>query len=183
TRRQLFALSGGIVSGVGLTACGLALSSPGGSTGAVLPSTVPLPAPFETELPKLSSLRPDAAGRGAITVRRKGIEILPGRTTEVAGYGGPFPGPTIEATKGEPLDLTVRNRLDVPVVNHLHGGVTPPEHDGYPTDFVEPGHERVYRYPLDQRAATLWYHDHTMDLTGPNVYAGMAGAFVLRDPD
>lgn len=183
TRRQLFALSGGIVSGVGLTACGLALSSPGGSTGAVLPSRVPLPSRFQTELPELSSLRPDGQGRAQVTVRRKGIEILPGRTTEIAGYDGTFPGPTIEATKGDPLRLAVRNELDVPIVNHLHGGVVPPEHDGYPTDLVKPGTSRTYAYPLDQRAATLWYHDHAMDLTGPNVYAGMAGAFVLRDPD
>lgn len=182
TRRQLFALSGGIVSGVGLTACGLTLTSPGGSTGALLPSTVPLPSPFGADLPMPTTLRPDRDGRAAVTVRRKGIEILPGRTTEVAGYDGAFPGPSIEATKGEPLHLTVRNRLDVPIVNHLHGGVTPPEHDGYPTDLVHPGREHEYSYPLDQRAATLWYHDHTMDLTGPNVYAGMAGAFVLRDP-
>lgn len=182
TRRQLFTLSGGIVSGVGLTACGLALTSPGGSTGAILPSRVPLPSPFAVDLPTPSTLRPDRHGRAEVTVRRKGLEILPGRTTEIAGYDGTFPGPTIEATKGDPLRLSVRNELDVPVVNHLHGGVTPPEHDGYPTDFVEPGTSRVYRYPLDQRAATLWYHDHTMDLTGPNVYAGMAGAFVLRDP-
>ncbi|KRE39139.1 hypothetical protein ASG73_01960 [Janibacter sp. Soil728] len=182
SRRQLFTLSGGIVSGVGLTACGLALTSPGGSTGALLPSRVPLPAPFVTELPRLTPLRPDRDGRARVTVRRKGIEILPGRTTEIAGYDGLFPGPTIEATKGDPLALTVRNELDVPVVNHLHGGVTRPEHDGYPTDLVQPGREREYRYPLDQRAATLWYHDHAMDRTGPNVYAGMAGAVVLRDP-
>lgn len=182
SRRQLFALSGGIVSGVGLTACGLALTSPGGSTGALLTSGVPLPSPFAVELPRLTPLRPDREGRARVTVRRKGIEILPGRTTEIAGYDGAFPGPTIEATKGESLALTVRNEIEVPIVNHLHGGVTPPEHDGYPTDLVRPGREREYRYPLDQRAATLWYHDHAMDLTGPNVYAGMAGAFVLRDP-
>lgn len=182
TRRQLFTLSGGIVSGVGLTACGLAMSSPGGSTGAVLASRVPLPSPFETDLPEVPSLRPDERGRARVTVRRKGVEILPGRTTEIAGYDGTFPGPTIEATKGDPLHLAVRNELDVPIVNHLHGGVVPPEHDGYPTDLVRPGTSRTYEYPLDQRAATLWYHDHAMDLTGPNVYAGMAGAFVLRDP-
>lgn len=182
TRRQLFTLSGGVVSGVGLTACGLALSSPGGSTGAVLGSRVPLPSLFEAELPPLTTLHPDEHGRARVTVRRKGIEILPGRTTEIAGYEGAFPGPTIEATKGGPLHLAVRNELDVRIVNHLHGGKTPPEHDGYPTDFIEPGDARTYRYPLDQRAATLWYHDHAMDLTGPNVYAGMAGAFVLRDP-
>ncbi|MGN7247546.1 multicopper oxidase family protein [Janibacter anophelis] len=182
SRRGLFTLSGGIVSAVGLTACGIALTSPGGSTGALLPSRLPLPSPFATELPRLTPLRPDRDGRASITVRRKAIEILPGRTTEIAGYDGLFPGPTIEAAKGEPLRLSLRNELDVPVVNHLHGGVTPAEHDGYPTDLVQPWHSREYRYPLDQRAATLWYHDHAMDLTGPNVYAGMAGAFVLRDP-
>ena len=42
--------------------------------------------------------------------------------------------------------------------------------------------ERTYRYPLEQRAATLWYHDHTMDFTGPNVYRGLAG-FLLVDDD
>ena len=52
TRRQLFGLSGGVVSGVGLAACGVALTAPGGSTGAVLASRVPLPEPFEVDLPQ-----------------------------------------------------------------------------------------------------------------------------------
>jgi len=186
SRRQLFGLSGGVVAGVALGACGVALTAPGGSTGAVLPSEVPLPKPFTTDLPPLATARtrPLRGGgrKGTLTTRRRGTEILPGRTTEIAGYDGTFPGPLLEATKGEPLHLTLRNELDHPVVNHLHGGVTPPRDDGYPTDLVEPGTSRVYRYPLRQRAATLWYHDHTMDLTGPNVYAGLAGGFVLRDP-
>ncbi|WEV77308.1 multicopper oxidase family protein [Janibacter cremeus] len=181
SRRQLLSLSGGVVAGVGLSACGLGLTSPGGSTGALLRSRVPLPSPFAAELPPLTRLTPHD-GRATVTARRRSVEILPGRMTEILGYDGRFPGPTIEATKGEPLHLRVRNAVDHAVVNHLHGGVTPAEHDGYPTDLVRPGASRVHEYPLDQRAATLWYHDHTMDLTGPNVYAGMAGAFVLRDP-
>ena len=40
---------------------------------------------------------------------------------------------------------------------------------------------RDYRYPLQQRASTLWYHDHTMDFTGPNVYRGLAGFFIVGD--
>src|SRR5699024_1587286 len=51
SRRQLFGLSGGVVAGVALGACGVALTAPGGSTGAVLPSEVPLPKPFTTDLP------------------------------------------------------------------------------------------------------------------------------------
>jgi spore coat protein A len=90
-------------------------------------------------------------------------------------------------------------------VVHLHGGVTPPEHDGYATDVVTPvgghgagrgsgngGHARPnvvgegsfdYHYPNGQRAATLWYHDHRMDFTGPQVWRGLAGFHILRDEE
>lgn len=33
----------------------------------------------------------------------------------------------------------------------------------------------------DQEAATLWYHDHAMGITRLNVFAGLAGFFVIRD--
>ena len=33
----------------------------------------------------------------------------------------------------------------------------------------------VFQYPNDQRATTLWYHDHTLGMTRLNVYAGPAG--------
>jgi spore coat protein A len=42
---------------------------------------------------------------------------------------------------------------------------------------------RVYRYPGRQRAATLWYHDHRMDFTGPAVYRGLAGFHLIRDAE
>jgi spore coat protein A, manganese oxidase len=38
----------------------------------------------------------------------------------------------------------------------------------------------VFEYPNDQRATTLWYHDHTLGMTRANVYAGPAGFYVLR---
>ncbi|MFB9251674.1 multicopper oxidase family protein [Sphaerisporangium melleum] len=38
----------------------------------------------------------------------------------------------------------------------------------------------VFRYPNDQRAATLWYHDHVLGMTRLNVYAGLAGFYLLR---
>ena len=40
--------------------------------------------------------------------------------------------------------------------------------------------ESVYQYPNDQRATTLWYHDHALGLTRLNVYAGPAGFYLLR---
>lgn len=38
----------------------------------------------------------------------------------------------------------------------------------------------TFQYPNDQRASTLWYHDHTLGMTRLNVYAGPAGFYVLR---
>lgn len=38
----------------------------------------------------------------------------------------------------------------------------------------------VYQYENDQRATTLWYHDHTLGMTRANVYAGLAGFYNLR---
>jgi spore coat protein A, manganese oxidase len=38
----------------------------------------------------------------------------------------------------------------------------------------------VFEYDNDQRAATMWYHDHTLGMTRSNVYAGPAGFYLLR---
>jgi hypothetical protein len=38
----------------------------------------------------------------------------------------------------------------------------------------------IFQYPNDQRASTLWYHDHALGMTRLNVYAGPAGFFLVR---
>ncbi|HEX9717374.1 MAG TPA: bilirubin oxidase, partial [Actinomycetota bacterium] len=38
----------------------------------------------------------------------------------------------------------------------------------------------VFQYRNDQRASTLWFHDHTLGMTRLNVYAGPAGFYLLR---
>jgi spore coat protein A len=43
----------------------------------------------------------------------------------------------------------------------------------------EPG-SATFVYPNDQRATTLWYHDHTLGMTRVNVYAGPAGFYLIR---
>jgi bilirubin oxidase len=43
----------------------------------------------------------------------------------------------------------------------------------------EPG-EAVYHYANPGRAGTLWFHDHALGLTRLNVYAGLAGFYLLR---
>ena len=43
----------------------------------------------------------------------------------------------------------------------------------------EPG-TATFQYENDQRATTLWYHDHTLGMTRLNVYAGPAGFYLIR---
>ncbi len=77
----------------------------------------------------------------------------------------------------------------VPIVPHLHGGHTDDIFDGNPEYFFSPGYtvrgprwvEKKYLYENSQPAGTLWYHDHALGITRLNVYAGMAGFYILRD--
>lgn len=131
--------------------------------------------------------------------------------TRLWGYNGLFPGPTIDVNQGEsiyvkwmndlpdkhflPVDHTIHHsesghqEPDVRTVVHLHGGETPPDSDGYPEawftrDFKETGpyfEKEVYHYPNKQRGALLWYHDHAMAATRLNVYAGLAGMYIIRE--
>ena len=172
----------------------------------VTPSGRPPAGAFTRPLPVPAVLRPmstqDGVDRYEIrqTVGRQ--PILPQHQTEIWGYNGTFPGPTIEVRRGRPAIVTHHNELTVPTVAHLHGGVLPPEADGYPVDYLTPAGgpadptlaahahhgvagiatgSRDYVYPNDQPAATLWYHDHRMDFTGPQQYMGLAGFYLVRD--
>lgn len=77
----------------------------------------------------------------------------------------------------------------VPTVTHLHGGHSPAGSDGlleqwftqYYSSKGPDFQDRIYTYPNDQEAATLWYHDHALGLTRLNVYAGLAGFYLLQD--
>jgi spore coat protein A, manganese oxidase len=77
----------------------------------------------------------------------------------------------------------------VPTVTHLHGGHSPAGSDGLPEQWFTQHHssrgpdfqDRIYTYPNDQEAATLWYHDHALGITRLNVYAGLAGFYLLQD--
>jgi spore coat protein A, manganese oxidase len=200
TRREVLRLVGGVaVLGSLASACGHP-----SSTGALVRSKARLPEPFSVPLPLPRVLEPVRRDRTTdyyeITQRPARLEILPGLSTEVWGYDGSFPGPTIRSRSGRRVVVRHRNELPAPVSVHLHGGKTPPESDGYPTDLVLPaggwtgagGHDghgagthsqgaKDYVYPLEQPAATLWYHDHRMDFTGPQVYHGLAGFHLVSD--
>jgi len=119
----------------------------------------------------------------------------------VSSAGATSPGPTFETRSGQGLLVEWVNELpethflpidhsihgaepDKPLVRtvvHLHGGKTPPESDGYPEKWQAPGQSAVFHYPNGQDAAMLWYHDHALGINRLNVFAGLLGAFIVRD--
>lgn len=116
-------------------------------------------------------------------------------TTVIWGFDGLYPGPTIKATKGQPVVVRHVSRLPdthklggsememmYPSV-HLHGAHVRPEDDGHPRDAIGPGAFRDYHYPNTQRGATLFYHDHSHGQTGLHVYHGLAGSYLIDDPE
>ncbi|OAI20834.1 hypothetical protein A1359_20315 [Methylomonas lenta] len=96
--------------------------------------------------------------------------------------------PPINGPSSRPGMEGMMMNAPVGVVTHLHGARIKHFSDGWPLDpigFVNNPHgypeNRQLPYPNDQRATMLWYHDHAMDNTSPNVHAGLAGLYFIRD--
>ncbi len=119
------------------------------------------------------------------------------------------PGPTFHARYGTPI--LVRRINDLPMVGyhnvgfglpsttmHRHNGHQASESDGDPSDRIETGDFWDHHYPHSpatlenpesglrepderEKLTTLWYHDHCMDFTAANVYAGLVGFYFMFD--
>ncbi len=91
---------------------------------------------------------------------------------------------------------------DIETSVHLHGSHVPSHADGAPDFYTLAGEAKDYYYPniiprmtqADRRAktcegdfdptwipSTLWYHDHSMDITGYTVSRGLAGFYLMFD--
>ncbi len=112
---------------------------------------------------------------------------------------GITPGMTFQEKYGTPV--FVRRINNLPQVGaakisfalpsftiHLHNAHTASESDGEPQDYINPGEFWDHHYANfpagnDKREtlSTLWYHDHRLDFTATNVYAGLSGFYTLFD--
>lgn len=62
--------------------------------------------------------------------------------------------------------------------------------DGHPDAWFTAGGKKgpayvssLYYYPNRQEPTTLWYHDHALGIARLNVYAGLAGFYLIREGD
>jgi spore coat protein A len=165
---------------------------------------LPIPAVLQPE-----SFRPSPLG-SKVNVPYYRLRMRPAETklhrdlsaTRIWGFNSTLPGPTIEARSGEgiliewinelpashllPVDRNLEgaeaDKPEVRAVVHLHGGRVPADSDGYPESWFVPGKSSTSFYPNNQEAATLWYHDHAMGINRLNIYAGLFGLYLIRDP-
>jgi FtsP/CotA-like multicopper oxidase with cupredoxin domain len=128
--------------------------------------------------------------------------IVPGPTF-VAKYGEPI---VVRIRNNLPSSANHIGYGSPEISTHLHNLHGASESDGFPGDWyskekcgptlVSPGgfkdhhYANCYadhdKYPATdgeprEALGTLWYHDHRMDFTAPNVYKGLAGFYLLFD--
>ncbi|GAA2789582.1 multicopper oxidase family protein [Saccharopolyspora taberi] len=158
-------------------------SGPGNAAAAGAPAAS---VPFSQPMPIPPVLRPARSTLDTdfyeLRMRYADVEIVPGVRSRVRTYGGVLPGPTVRAHRGRKVVVRQHNDLDLDAAVHLHGGHVAPEHDGHPMDVIAPGANREYHYDNDQRAASLWYHDHAHHSESENVYNGLHGSYLISDP-
>jgi len=175
TRRELLRL--GLLGSASLLLNSKSLKAQVGASPPVTPFARPLPIPS-----LLSPVSSDATTDFyQITMRTAQVEIIPGLQTTVWGYNGLYPGPVINARSGRRVVVRQTNNLPENASVHLHGGHIAADSDGHPTDVIAPGAFKDYTYSNNQLPATLWYHDHLMDVTGRHVYMGLAGFYIISD--
>jgi FtsP/CotA-like multicopper oxidase with cupredoxin domain len=79
--------------------------------------------------------------------------------------------------------VNVHNDLDETTTVHWHGMHIPARYDGGPHQPIKPGETWSPQWRIDQPAATLWYHPHPHGQTEEHINKGLAGMFILDDPD
>jgi blue copper oxidase len=96
---------------------------------------------------------------------------------------GSLPSPVIRARKGDPFRVTMENQLPDPLILHWHGLTPPEEADGHPRFAVRPRGTFDYRFTVENRAGTYWYHSHTHYKVAEHAYRGIGGLILVGDEE
>ena len=115
-----------------------------------------------------------------LTASDNEVQILSGDATKLYNYNKSFPGPLIEAKKGDTLIVNFFNDISEPSSITWHGLLTPADMDGseisnYP---VEPGDSFTYKFEL-LNAGLFWYHSDIK--SREQVHSGLYGVILVKD--
>jgi FtsP/CotA-like multicopper oxidase with cupredoxin domain len=116
-----------------------------------------------------------------LNIAKASSEFFKGIFTETVGINQAFLGTTLRARRDETVQLNITNQLGEITTVHWHGMHLPPSMDGGPHQAINQNETWRPEFKIDQQATTLWYHSHTHEKTGEQVYRGQAGMFILDD--
>ncbi len=109
--------------------------------------------------------------------------VLKGDKNRVVELPGSYLGPIINVRRGEKIRIRYDNAIPEKSIVHWHGLHVPAIMDGHPRYVVPQGQSYLYEFEVNNRAGTYWYHPHPHGRTGPQVYRGMAGLFLVSDDE
>ena len=118
-------------------------------------------------------------GRAADVFRFEG-KVLSGPASALSSLASGYLGPTFRVRPGQRLRVRFMNGLPEPSIVHWHDLHVAQENDGHPRLAVGHGASYVYEFEIEDRPGTYRYHPHPHMRTGAQVYAGLAGVFVVE---
>ncbi|MDR9364010.1 MAG: multicopper oxidase family protein [Balneolaceae bacterium] len=125
---------------------------------------------------------PESLDRDELKASPSNLTIAGEYSLDAFLFNGSLPGPTIRKRRGERFQIQFQNNIGQESIIHWHGMIVPPEMDGHPKDVISEGNYS-YDFKINQRAGTYWYHPHPHQITGPQVYRGLAGFFIVTDEE
>jgi len=146
-------------------------------------------APDETFLPDLDLTLTARPGEAAVfpgiptRVWRYHATLHKGDANRVLEMPDGYLGPIIKAHRGERVRIRFDNAIPEPSIVHWHGLHVPAVMDGHPRDVIPQGRSYLYEFTIKNRAGTYWFHPHPHGRTGPQVYRGLAGLFLVSDDE
>lgn len=173
----------------------LATLAAGGGLGILLSSSAPA---TTAAAAAPGSTGPAADVEVALRATQGEVSILPGKASRIWMYQGTvlkgdpasvqalpgsYLGPILRVRQGQKVRLRFANDLPEPSIIHWHGLHVPDDMDGHPRHAIGPGRTYTYEFQVLNRAGTYWFHPHPHKITGPQVYKGLAGLFLVSDAE
>lgn len=109
--------------------------------------------------------------------------VISGPASTLVNVPNSYLGPIIQAWTGQEVSIRFINQIGQQSITHWHGLDVPAAMDGYPTVTAPSGGTFSYQFTVRNRAGTYWYHPHTDMMTVEQVYAGLAGYFIVHDEE
>ena len=137
----------------------------------------------EGDFSRLLSFPPQAGANQTLTAQVTTANLR-GINIPVLGYQpNSLLGPSFRINKGDAVNILLQNNLSEHTNIHWHGLKIPALMDGHPDQLANAGGTFRYLFTVNQRAGLSWYHPHPHEITGKQVFQGLAGLFIINDAE